>query len=459
MRGKKYKLTNFLTKIGQTLGIVKSTAVSMPIPINVGNQSTFYQLIGNGYNYLSFDNNANIEKAIKHCPPVTYLPIKIAQAISNGKVSLVDKRTGEELKRDINDYLGLLQRPNYSQNRNQFITQCVFNTMLYGYSVAIRPIPTGFSDSDSIWILPNAYVSIQWKTSPLFNSIYAVDEMDLIESITFDGKRLPKEQCFIIKDLNRFSTSNIIPESRLQELTAVINNLSVNLKARGKMMNSPMGILSQVAEGNGATASTKKEDRERLQKEFTNNYGFNEGQSKIMIADSVQWQEMGYAIAQMQFIELAKEDINIFCEVFGYPAQLTAQFGNQNVSEGKLYDRKLYNETVIPYAEHIYQQLSENIIKEENLYYKLDFSHVGALQTDNKEESETRARDVDSLSLGLQNGLFTYGEVCTLLNKVPKDEWKDLYFHELPPELIATFRLSNTGIENPNANQNTNEAK
>jgi len=432
----------------------------MPLPINkIGSNFTFYKLFGNGYNYLTFESNKNIEKAIRDCPPVTYLPLKIAQAVCNGKVSLINVDTNEPIKNDINDYLRLLERPNYSQNRNQFLTQVIYTTMLYSHCVCIQPRPEGFNTSDSIWVLPAGEVTIEWITEPLYNSIYNVDAMDLVKSIRFCGKTIPKDQCFIISDLTYFATSNIIPESRLKYLTSVINNLAVNLKARGKMMNSPMGILSQTAEGNGGSIGLKKEDRRRLQEEFTNNYGFDEGQSKIMIADQVSWQQMGYAIAQMQFVELAKEDINIFCEVFGYPAELTAQYGNKNVSERKEAKKELYNENIIPFAQHLYQQLTEYIIgKDSNIAYHVDFGHIGALQADAKEEAETRAKDVTSLSLGLQNGLYTYGEVCAILNKVPNEKWKDLYFYELPPQLIQAFRLSNTGIENPNVNQNPNEA-
>jgi phage portal protein BeeE len=110
--------------------------------------------------------------------------------------------------------------------------------------------------------------------------------------------------------LTYYSNSLIIPESRLKALTATINNLTVNLKARGKMMNSPMGILSMDEEGNLGAGAMKKEERARLEQEFERDYGFDENQRKIMVAStSVNWQQMGYAIAQMQFVELEKNGL------------------------------------------------------------------------------------------------------------------------------------------------------
>jgi hypothetical protein len=154
-------------------------------------------------------------------------------------------------------------------------------------------------------------------------------------------------------------------------------------------------------------------------------------------------------------VELADDDMKIFAEVFGYPSALLAGYNNQNKDEAKTAGKVLYNQTVIPYSEHIYQQLTEYIIgKDSNIAYHVDFGHIGALQADAKEESETRAKNAVSVSLLFQNGWIRYGQGCEILNVLPNEEWKDNYFNEMPKDLIQTFRLSNTGIENPNANQN-----
>jgi HK97 family phage portal protein len=426
---------------------VKSIAVSSPIIANQPNNNTFYKIFGNGYDYLEFDTIENINKAVRFCPPVLYLPIKTAKAICKGKVSLVNTITGQTIDKDVHKYLDILKRPNYSQAQHQFITQIIVSTMLRGYTVCIRPISVGFdkADSNTIWALPFTHVEITWKINHLRNAIYSTDIMEQIQEIRFDGKAIPKDQCYIIPDLTYYSNSLIIPESRLKALTATINNLTVNLKARGKMMNSPMGILSMDEEGNLGAGAMKKEERARLEQEFEKDYGFDENQRKIMVAStSVNWQQMGYAIAQMQFVELEKSDMNMFSEVFDYKAELTAQYGNSNVSERNSAETSWYSDTIIPYAEHIYQNLTEWLIGTGTTRYNIDFSHVPALQKNKKEAAEVFSKYSVSGSLALQNGLITYGQCVELLGEVPNPKWANLYFYQLPIEIQENFRSNNT---------------
>lgn len=441
------------SKVKQIATAVKSIAVSSPITMNpIDNRyvSKFWKVFNGGFNYLEFDTIENINKAVKYCPPVLYLPIKTAKAICKGKISLVNKSSGEAIKGDINDYLGILQRPNYSQSQHQFITQVIVTTMLRGYTVCIRPVSFGFSvtDAKDIWALPFAYVEIEWKSDHIYNSLYSSDIMEQVESIRFDGKVLPKEQCYIIPDLTYYNNSCIIPEPRLKALTATINNLNVNLKARGKMMNSPMGIMSMDEQGNLGAGAMKKEERERLEREFENDYGFDENQRKIMIAStSVNWQQMGFAIAQMQFVELEKSDMNMFCEVFDYKAELTAQYGNSNVSERNSAETSWYSDTIIPYAEHIFQNLSEWIIGDTNIRYNVDYSHVPALQKNKKEAADVFAKNTMAVSLALQNCLLTYGQCAEILGVIANPKWVNMYFYELPIEVQENFR--NTNIPPP----------
>jgi len=388
-----------IAKVKQMATAVKSIAVSSPIIVNQPNNNRFYKIFGNGYDYLEFDSIENINKAVKFCPPVLYLPIKTAKAICKGKVSLVNTTTGQFDK----------------------------------------------ADSNTIWALPFTHVEITWKINHLRNSIYSTDIMEQIQDIRFDGKSIPKDQCYIIPDLTYYSNSLIIPESRLKALTATINNLTVNLKARGKMMNSPMGILSMDEEGNLGAGAMKKEERARLEQEFEKDYGFDENQRKIMVAStSVNWQQMGYAIAQMQFVELEKSDMNMFAEVFDYKAELTAQYGNSNVSERNSAETSWYSDTIIPYAEHIYQNLTEWLIGTGTTRYNIDFSHVPALQKNKKEAAEVFSKYSVSGSLALQNGLITYGQCVELLGEVPNPKWANLYFYQLPIEIQENFRSNNT---------------
>jgi len=452
-------LANVFTKIGKAIDVFKSTtAVSMPLP-QINNVNTF--VYGdNLINFFNFSDNSKITKALRECPPIVYIPSKISDAICKGMLKVVDSRTYEDAK-GYEDYLQLLKRPNYSQTQDQFITQIVMTAMNYGYCVILKVIPLGFNEIANLWALPFEKLQITWKTNSLYNALFSNDVVDLIDSIYFDGKLLNKEDIFIIPDKNYYNTSMVIPESRLRSYEDTIFNLTINLKARGKMMNSPMGLISLGGDDNIHSIGIKKDEQLRLQNEFTDGYGFKEGQSKVWVANTaVDYKQMGYPIGDMLFKELSEDDINSLSEIYRYPSRLLGQTGNTNVSELKEANAQLYNECVMPYADHIMQVLSENLIGEDNILYWYDYSEIGALQADNKEESETRARDVVSLSLGLQNGLYTYGEVCAILNKEPNEQWKDKYFHELPPELIATFRLSNTGIENPasvNQNQNQND--
>lgn len=415
---------------------IEQRAVS-PVQFPFVQQGMSFMVNGEPVVYFDTDNTDNITKALTECPPVSYIINKLASAFCNGKIIAVNQNTKNPVQGFKKEYQAIIDRPNYLQNDTSFRKQIYCHVKAYGYCVVLKIKPAGFeklNSYSSLWALPNALVVIEWKRN--IDPTKQLSILDCIEEIKFDGIILKKEDIYIFTDDTPYEDGLFIPTSRLKCLKVPINNLIINYTARGKMMNSPMGIFSNPKGDSINTIPLKESEKVELQRDF-NRYGMGEKQFKYIITNAgLQWQQMGFPIAQMQFDVFEKNDTITISETLGYPSFLLGLADKgiyNNVSEAK---QALYNETIIPDATNYCQQLQECLHSIENgVAYIADFSHVPALQRDKKFEAETRKLIGDAVINEYKNDVITKNRMLELLGEplLPEVEGNKYYSQTQPP--------------------------
>jgi len=134
-------------------------------------------------------------------------------------------------------------------------------------------------------------------------------------------------------------------------------------------------------------------------------------------------------------------------------------FANQNIGE-----KSQYQNFTIPEANNLMFQFTDcTEVDLLNIEYKLDYSHVEALQADEKQKSEVRRNNVQSIPLPFSKGLINYGRAMELLEESDsvKSEYAKLFIYdpELPQEIKDLFKqpIKEDTSQNQNNNEQNNE--
>lgn len=452
-------LSNFFIKIGKAIEAYKG-ATYMPVsPAYSDNSITFSSLDGSAKWFKFYESN-EIAEAFEKCPPVPYIISKIGEAICNGKIDVVNRNTlkpaqGEQRK----DYLRIIERPNFIQNRNQFLLQLINQCMGYGFCVVLKNTSNVFDITrvSSMWALPSQYIRFEWKTNlKVYNE---VNISDCIKDIYFDGVKIDKTAVGIFTDDTYYTRDLILPVSRLCSMEVTVNNLIQNFDSRNKLMKRPMGVLSpRQGAGDIKAMPLSDPDRQQIQKDLSR-YGLKEEQFPIIATKAaLDWTPISFPIQQMGFDWMEKNDTITLSEGFGYPSFLLG------ISENAIHDnvtsalKSLYENKAIPYAAHIFQQLDEFLgTKALNCMYVVDYSHIACMQENQKEKSEVLAKNVVSGINAFKNNMCNYTDLVKMIGiSEPKAQWTDKWWFELLPEEQALFESAPVAQDNNNQNNNSN---
>lgn len=442
---------NFLIRLGEAYDTFKGAP--MLVPPNFGGSflSSVVSVDSKGKVTLDFGSNSDVTRALNDCPPVSFIIGKIADSVCEGTISVISKTTGEETTTPIAlEYLDKIDNPNEIQNRNQFISQIVFNHLTSGYSVNLKNKSFLEGESSGTWALPSELVEIDWIDKSNYYALYKNDILDLVKSIKFDGEYINKEDVFITTRSSNYRNSIVIPVPPLEAAKTVIENLITNYEGRGKLMDSPAFILSDAGGNNNPQAlGLKDPDQKEITRKLSDSHGLSGDKSKIIVTRAaVKLEHISFPIASMQFDVMEKADVITLAECLGYPPELLGIYGNSNVSERDSAERSLYRRTTMPLMNSILQQLAIGFGMPEQYEYKSDYSHIEALQADEKRKSEILKNNVVSVRIAVRSNLMTYGVAMQLLEHEADKKYSDKYYYQLPDELKEGFDAS--------INQNTN---
>lgn len=361
--------------------------------------------------FLYEDNFSSI-RAYELCPPLAAVINKKAQAYINGKTWVMDTKGKESKTAFATKIKERLKRPNPIQSWKQFEAQQYIYQQIDGFCIALPIMPAGFKDkidASSIWNIPSHMLK-RTETGKLW---YQTDLSGILQKITLTYKgvetELPLDQIFIFKDFSPNINSQIFPESRIKALQMPINNIIGALESRNVLINyrGALGILSSDSDKFGYLP-IKPDDKKDLQNEFRR-YGLKGQQWKFIITSAaVKWQQMGIPTRDLMLFEEIADDVYMICDQFNYPSDLMANSGKRTYQNAEQANKGLYQDTIIPEAESMYDQWNEFFMTENNqVDIQKDFSHIAVLQQDKVNVGRARYYDNQGLLIMWQQNLIT----------------------------------------------------
>jgi hypothetical protein len=398
--------------------------------------------------------------AYNNCPPLKSIIGKRAKAFNSGKKDVkrrsTDKTATGSTAKMIRERL---TKPNVLQTGRQWHSQLNHYIDIFGYCPVLKVRPAGMpGEISAMWNIPPWLFDIDY-TDKLWRQ-NVVDQIYKSYWILWNGERIEinaKDLFFIFDDGigTECDTNLTIPDSRMIGLGLPISNVVAAYKARNTLITKrgAIGILSnETKDGDSGSVPISPKDRQEIQNDFKK-YGLVGQAYQIIITDAqLKWQQMGFATKDLMLFEEIQDDINRFCEAYGYPVGLMSQ-QKQSTFNNKTTDRKDFIEnTIIPEAESRDEQLVIGMAPDEpDLVIWTDYSALTILQEDKKAAAEARNTTTTACAVEYKSGLITKNEwrEAIGMEKRPEPEFEELYDEAAALEAQTNAQIAVNAARNP----------
>ncbi len=440
----------------------------------------FFFGVGGSESLFSYSGVESSLKAYTQCPELQSIINRRAVAHNNGNRWIMRKGGKGKGKEDSSEYAvkcrKLLQKPNPFQSGQQFETQLKIYLDVFGWCM-ILPIyaypqlgKRGLSEATAIFLIPPYMLEYQetfvWKQQKSLKDVLQYVNLTVGGIVT----ALNLEQVVIIKDVvPRMYTGTIdgtggmaelllFPESKVRAQEKPINNIISAYESRGELIRyaGSQGIVSPEQGTGGMIAMPlTPEEQDDLQNKFKLQYGIGTKQYRYIISQSpLKFSPMGRPTRDLMLFEEIDADVRALCNAWYYPWKLLADSGSSlNGTEVNALTRNLYQDAIIPEATAIEEQLAEAFKAEENgTVWQIDYSHVAAMQEDEKLKAETRQAMGTACFNDFKNGFITYNRALELMGEDMTADG-DIYYHEW-----TKIHLQTIPNEQSNGNQSGTES-
>jgi hypothetical protein len=136
-------------------------------------------------------------------------------------------------------------------------------------------------------------------------------------------------------------------------------------------------------------------------------------------------------IKDMMLLEMEKADVMAIADAFNYPSVLLASEKGTTYSNQEGAKRSFYQDTIVPEAMHIEEQLNRMLYTEQNgVKITLDYTWLPILQMDEKLKSQVRRELGLAVIYEFRNNVITWNEMKIALGQ-DTVAGRDKYFYEL----------------------------
>ena len=402
-----------ITEIGNSIRAFFQGSDSFTRPLNIGSGIWF-----NARNFNTpqevYETISNNEMKLFRTTPEIYIPImKKAAMFSNGVFRVKDYKTNEVIEN--HPLIKALEKPTLTMNRNEWMVANCVNIHLYGNSYMYKNQPNPLSSPFKVLfpILPNSEMVI--KTTG--KSYKMTEKNEIIESYKLQNNNdtFTTDEIIHIKTYSEDGIKGISP---LEALQMPISNAragygfnNVNLSKKGAL-----GIISSNAKDEIGVTNMADEDRLDLEKQFTEDYGIFDGQNPIKFSKSpISYQSLNYPIKDQMIFETINQTMQKVIDAIGLNENIFSrdkQSTFTNMNEGL---KMAYQDSIIPFAELFCFALNDSLgLFDLGIYIELDYSHIPALQ-ENQKDVATNAKVKSEALQGLVSIGYTIQEAEQLL--------------------------------------------
>jgi hypothetical protein len=384
-----------------------------------------------GFENRSLWNLKGVEQMYAKCSPIRAILNEKRNAASNARVKLYKvSKDGEDAEVFEHDLLTLLRNPNPFQDFGTWLAQRMIYQDLYSrtYIRAVEGRNIGFGSPKALWNLRPDKVQIQKASGQSIDETRLFEFQDIITHFQYQSLEglqnlTPDEVLFFSDFLFDYEKDT----SDVKSIEESAKNLMAILESRGEIIKhrGALGMISPdvAADDTGARLNIPSGKIDLLS-QIKKVYGLLRGQSSIMLPDyPVKWQKMSMSMAELRLSESQKDEVNACCDVLSVPRELfdpSTTFNNKEDAR-----KKLYQDVVIPFCEGDIERLNAKMkIREQGMYFKVDFSHLPIFQEDEKDKEAALKVKTDRLislfDKGLIKDIDVQNELGYVPNKTPK---------------------------------------
>lgn len=385
-------------------------------PIDTRNQADFrYNLFGlddeyKNRQFISIENNEF--ELFDTTPELQIVTTKGASLLANGRWQV--RKYSDDSIIEEHPLIKLLERPNAFQTRNEFLTDIYINKALYGnsftymnYALAgISQYPTSLVNliTPRVAVQKTGKVKDQTKLEGVVRSF---DVMDIRDRDKVIDSFKPNE----IIHLKNFNPND--PIIGLSPLRAIHMPLTIIRSARGYVdadyrKKGALGVLSGASNDAAGALPLNKNDRSDLERQVSEHeYGTADQQKKLIISNSpVSWSSFSSAIKDHVIHESLELEFKKIIDCYGLNEALFSFLKQSTFSNQSNGEKQAYDNAIKPFAESLSYAFTDAMkLPDQGIYLQLDFSHVAALQENEKEKAETTKLKVDAFRSLVDGGV------------------------------------------------------
>ena len=378
----------------------------------------------------------SVSEMYDNCPYIRAIIDYKASALANGKFKMykyVENGEDEEIKN--HKALNLLNFPNPLQSGQSLIAQTLIYETLYSnsYIRAVKGLSNEFVNAKALWSLPPEAVEPEYKSiydNDIYNKFQLDDIIEYYKFTTATGiNKLYNNE---ILYSHNYALDFKLEVSEFETLRQSVANLMYIQQSRGVLIRNrgALGMLSPAASNRdaGGVIPLEKPDKDNVLKSYKKLYGLKPSQSSVVIPDvPMTWQAMTANIKDLQLAEQSLEEFNICCDLLGVPRGIfddKTSYANQNEIK-----KRLYQDSIIPYANYKANLFTQKFgLKGE--YIVIDYSHIEALQEDEKLKAETESMKTGYLETQFKSGIISLGRYKKEVGEEPKATDYNIYYEQ-----------------------------
>lgn len=365
------------------------------------------QWVANGDEANLFETTPELYKVI----------VTKAMMYSNGVFRHYRMVNGEKQEVENSEAIQLLENPNPLQSRSEWMMEDSINQDIFGNSFMYGLKPFSTSLPSVLWNLPPQYMKVK-ASGKLYRQS---KKANIVEKYTLCLNNQNDED-FDTNEILHSKTFNpdnpLVGLSPFVPLKMPISNIREAYALRNVILSKKgaIGILSnEKSDGDGSIPITEKE-RKDIENQFVENYGSRKGQRSISITNAkVKWTPMTFPTKDLMTFEEISEDTRAIIDAYGLNEYL---FGRDkgttfaNLNNGK---KIAYQDGIIPFAQNKAEKLTKFFGFDPNReWLEVDYSHIEALQENEKEKADTMRLKADAIQK-LKAAGFENTEIETIL--------------------------------------------
>ena len=389
-------------------------------------QSLFRQSDNNkgfGYNQLFLGKNAEYISTTGNEFKV-YQTNAILRAVIDRKASMFANgiikhynKNGEEIENS--PFVNFFDKPNFLQSRNEWLMQLKVQECLYGNAFIYKYNASLLKETpQALWNLSPSRMIVN-RTGKLWKQLSVED---VIKNYEFENDSTAKTIFEPLEILHRTMTNPddpLIGISPLKSLEKEITNINLAMDYRNVIMDKKgaIDILSNSAKDSDGGIPLSKEERQRLERDYSNQYGISQEKSKVIITNSaLTWSPMTYPTKDLMLFEEIDNNKRAIIDTYGLNENIFSRSQGAtftNVREGV---KLAYQDTIIPEAEDLAKGLSDFLgLSEKGECLEISYEHIQALGEDESEKATVIQNKANAIQSLKATGLYTDEEIKDII--------------------------------------------